>query len=68
MAVIYINGISHSIHLDACLIDILKEVSLDQSRGIAVAVNNEVVAKANWQSYLLNDNDHITVIRATQGG
>ena len=36
--------------------------------GIAVAVNNHVIPKNNWESTFLNDQDHITVIQATQGG
>ncbi len=36
--------------------------------GIAVAVNNHVIPKNNWESTFLNDRDYITVIQATQGG
>lgn len=68
MALIYINGISHSFDLKTPLLDILKEISLDQSRGIAVAVNNEVVAKSDWPDYKISDKDQITIIKATQGG
>jgi len=37
-------------------------------KGLAVAVNDAVVPRANWESFLLNENDTITIIRATQGG
>ena len=37
-------------------------------KGIAVAINNSVVAKANWSITTLKENDHIIIITATQGG
>lgn len=36
--------------------------------GIAIAINNKVVAKALWNETILNDNDSITVITAAFGG
>lgn len=37
-------------------------------KGIAVAVNNSVVPKAEWNTYEVKSADKITIIRATQGG
>ena len=36
--------------------------------GIAAAVNNYVIPKAQWNAYFLNDNDKITIINAVCGG
>ncbi|RYE11569.1 MAG: sulfur carrier protein ThiS [Sphingobacteriaceae bacterium] len=36
--------------------------------GIAVAVNQTIVPKANWQTHLLQPQDQIILIKATQGG
>lgn len=38
------------------------------SSGIAVAVNNKVIRKANWSSTFLQDGDSVTVITAVCGG
>jgi sulfur carrier protein len=38
------------------------------AKGIAIAVNQEIVPKANWATHLLNPGDYITIIKATQGG
>lgn len=38
------------------------------SKGIAVAINNSVVAKSNWKETKLKENDNIIIITATQGG
>ncbi len=38
------------------------------SKGIAIAVNQEVVPKTNWDNFTLQQNDEILIITATQGG
>lgn len=40
----------------------------DKQNGIAVAIENNVVPKSNWESTLLEENANILVISATQGG
>jgi sulfur carrier protein len=40
----------------------------DRQNGIAVAVNETVVPKKEWNSHLLNEKDSILIIKATQGG
>lgn len=45
----------------------LTELSI-QSAGIAIAVNQQVIPRSQWDSYVLAENDRITIIRATQGG
>ena len=36
--------------------------------GIAVAVNNRMVPRAEWNSYVLNEGDNILIIKAVCGG
>ena len=38
------------------------------SRGVAVAVNGEVVPKAGWGARRLRSGDSVEIIAATQGG
>jgi len=38
------------------------------SKGIAIAVNQEVVPKINWENFTFQPNDEILIITATQGG
>ncbi|MGJ1204161.1 sulfur carrier protein ThiS [Sphingobacterium lactis] len=38
------------------------------SKGIAVAVNGQVIQKANWANCPLQESDSILIITATQGG
>ena len=41
---------------------------MGQSRGLAVAVNDAVVPRADWPAHAVRPHDRITIIRATQGG
>lgn len=40
----------------------------NKQNGIAVAVNNTVVPKLNWNQYHVHETDEILIISATQGG
>jgi sulfur carrier protein len=37
-------------------------------KGIALAVNNEVIPKSKWEQFSLQNGDSILAISATQGG
>ena len=37
-------------------------------RGVAVAVNGEVVPRSTWETSRLTDGDAVEVLTATQGG
>lgn len=39
-----------------------------KQQGIAVAINNHIVSKAQWESTHICEQDNIIIIRATQGG
>lgn len=39
-----------------------------KQKGIAVAINNNVVQKTNWEIKAIEPNDNILIIKATQGG
>ena len=47
---------------------LLVSENLKKEKGIAVALNNRVVPQKDWTSTLLNSNDTILIIAATQGG
>jgi len=40
----------------------------ENTKGIAVAINQTVIPKNEWTSTTLNQNDSIIIIKATQGG
>lgn len=40
----------------------------EKQNGIALAINNTVIPKSNWNSHLIQETDDILIISATQGG
>lgn len=38
------------------------------AKGIAVAVNQTIVAKSDWPARVLQQGDQVVLIKATQGG
>ena len=48
----------------ASLLDLLKQ----PENGIAVAINQQIVIKTDWSQKIINPNDDILIIQATQGG
>ena len=65
---ICVNNINCVLNADATLTLALEHNGISSQKGIAVAVNNAVVPKAEWSTKILNENDKITIIKATQGG
>lgn len=47
---------------------LLEPILGSKQNGIAIAVNKSVVPKTNWHNHLLNQNDAVLIIKATQGG
>lgn len=64
-----INNQNKQFSLDSLTIQALLDLEIPKKQnGIAVAINNTVIPKTNWNSYQLNETDDILIISATQGG
>lgn len=50
------------------LLALINEVLGEKTKGTAIAVNDVVVPKAEWENYQLEQNDKVIIIKATQGG
>ncbi|MEG1546970.1 MAG: sulfur carrier protein ThiS, partial [Bacteroides sp.] len=37
-------------------------------KGIAIAVNNQMIPRTNWDDYLLTENVQVVIIKAACGG
>ena len=48
--------------------ELVQSLQMTNTNGIALAVNDKVIAKNDWTSFQLNNNDKILIIKATQGG
>lgn len=49
------------------LLDLSKELSLPE-KGVAVAVSNQIVPRAEWESTPLSEGANIVIIKAACGG
>lgn len=47
---------------------LLVKLSFENSKGIAVAQNQHVIQQQDWHNTIINENDEILIIGATQGG
>ena len=65
---IYCNGNPVTVSQDASLYSLLQITEQVDQKGIAVAVNNRVVKKHDWESHRLNENDKVLIVSATKGG
>ncbi len=65
---IYINDKSHAFEQTLSLAELLLQVNIDTQKGIAVALNNNVIPREKWDVQTVNDNDKLLIIKATQGG
>lgn len=68
-ASVTVNGEHRQVSADENLLDVLGSMNIDRdARGVAVAVNDEVLRREEWGSVALNHGDRIEVVTAQQGG
>jgi len=66
--VIFINNKEYEFHDSETINNILCTLEITQQKGIAIAVNNNIIYKKDWDVFKLNNNDKVTIIKASQGG
>lgn len=65
---VHVNNKLYAVQPGTTIAALLQFIQLPSEKGIAVAVNNEVVPRVTWGQVSLSHSDNITIIRATQGG
>ncbi len=66
---IVLNGDAMQLPAGSSLLDALAQIGITpQSRGVAVAVDGEVVPRTHWEAYSLHDGARVEALTATQGG
>jgi sulfur carrier protein len=65
---LFVNDRPHPLPGAATLLALMGELGLAERRGVAAAVNGEVVPRTQWAGRSLAERDRVIVIRATQGG
>ena len=64
-----INNQTKQFPLDSLTVQALLDIEIpEKQNGIALAINNTVIPKYEWNSHFLKPTDNILIISATQGG
>lgn len=64
-----INNQIKQFPLDSLTVQALLDLEIpEKQNGIALAINNTVIPKSNWNTHLIQETDDILIISATQGG
>jgi sulfur carrier protein len=50
------------------ILSLLQQLRGEKLNGLAVALNETVVPRSQWDKIQLNQNDNLLIIQATQGG
>jgi sulfur carrier protein len=67
--VIRVNGEQSDVRAGQTVADVLGRLDLSlDARGVAVAVDGEVVPRERWRSMQLRDDARVEVLTAMQGG
>jgi sulfur carrier protein len=66
--VIFVNGEPRE-RAGATIADLLADLGVeDRARGVAVAVDGEVVPRAEWPERRVNEGERVEALSAMQGG
>lgn len=65
---IVLNGTERHVEAGSTVADLVAEVVPDAPTGTAVAVDGEVVRRADWPATALAEGAHVEILRAVQGG
>jgi sulfur carrier protein len=66
---IVLNGESFDVHQGETLVAVLERLGVSpEARGIAVAVDGEVIPRACWEVFGLAEDVRVEVLTAMQGG
>ncbi len=62
------NAIIMEVPVNTKLSDFIHSQLQHHTQGVAVAINNSVVSKINWEHTILKEHDTVLTVKATQGG
>jgi sulfur carrier protein len=65
-----VNGETRTVPDGYPLPDVLRDLEIDpdESTGVAVAINESVIRRQDWDGVTLSEDDTVEVIQAQQGG
>lgn len=66
--ILSLNGKRQSVPAGASIPDLLAILGFQAGRGVAVAVDGEVVPRSAWDGFRVDEGMKVEVLRAVQGG
>jgi len=63
-----VNGVEQELATGATVADVVRSLVESPERGVAVALDGEVVPRSRWQATGLREGQAVEVLRAVQGG
>ena len=63
-----LNGRLETLPDGGLLTDVLARLGVDDPRGVAVALDGEVVPRGSWATTRVREGQAVEVLRAVQGG
>jgi sulfur carrier protein len=63
-----VNGEGRELADDTTVADVVRTLVEHSERGVAVALDGDVVPRSEWDTTVLRDGAHVEVLRAVQGG
>jgi sulfur carrier protein len=64
---VLVNGEQRELQAETTVADVVRSL-VDAERGVAVALDGEVVPRSAWTTTRLRDGHRVEVVRAVQGG
>jgi sulfur carrier protein len=68
VTVVTLNGETQELGERATVETALRAIGATDGRGVAVAVDGEVVPRGAWATTVVRDGQHVEVLHAVQGG
>ena len=65
---VQLNGEDRELSPESSIPDVLAILGFDAVRGVAVAVDGEVIPRSQWDGFKLAGGMRVEVLRAVQGG
>lgn len=66
--ILCLNGEERTVAPGSSIPDLLAILGLEAGRGVAVAVDGEVVPRSTWEDFAVSEGMKVEVLRAVQGG
>lgn len=64
---VQVNNKEVNITNDSTLTQLIAQLELP-AQGIAIAVNNQLIPRTDWERFSLHENDSLVIIKAACGG